>query len=141
VNAQDLLTIFVRWVHILSAITLLGGILYARVVVAPSLRVLASETQDKLGEALAARYRLFLYTAIAGLLISGTYNLLNKQGATALYHAVIGIKMLLALHVFAVSFLIVQPNNPKRARQMTGVIISGLVIVALSAWLRRMSLP
>lgn len=135
----DFLNVLARWIHISSAITLIGGILYARLVTAPAMRVLTPETSEKLGEAMAARYRPLLYTAIAGLLLSGTYNLLNKTGATPLYHAIIGIKMLLALHVFAVGFLSVQPGNKRRVRQMTGLIASGLTIVVLSAVLRRIS--
>jgi hypothetical protein len=45
--------------------------------------------------------------------------------------------MLLVLHVFAVAVLVVKPNNPRRTRMMTGVLISGLCIVFLSAWLAR----
>ena len=40
-----------------------------------------------------------------------------------------GIKILLVLHVFAVALLITQPKNPKRARMMTGTLISGLIIL------------
>jgi hypothetical protein len=40
------------------------------------------------------------------------------------------------MHVFAVSWLIVQPNNQRRTRMMTGALISGLVIIAISAYLR-----
>ncbi len=135
----DILNILARWIHISSAVTLIGGILYARLVAAPAMRVLAPETSEKLGEAMAARYRPLLYVAIAGLLLSGTYNLLNKTGATPLYHAIIGVKMLLALHVFAVGFLSVQAGNKRRVRQMTGLVASGLTIVILSAVLRRIS--
>jgi hypothetical protein len=41
------------------------------------------------------------------------------------------------LHVFAVALLITQPKNPKRARMMTGTLVSALVILAISAYLRR----
>jgi len=44
------------------------------------------------------------------------------------------------LHVFAVGFLIVKPKNPKRARQMTGIAISGVIIIAISAVLRQLHL-
>ena len=40
-----------------------------------------------------------------------------------------GIKVLLALHVFAVMFLITGQDNAKRSRQLTGVVISGVVIL------------
>ncbi|MDQ6664041.1 MAG: hypothetical protein M3Z23_06580 [Acidobacteriota bacterium] len=136
----DILNVLSRWVHISSAIALLGGILYARLVAVPAMRVLGTEAQEKFSESLASRYRPMLYVAICGLLVSGVYNLLNKRGATPVYHAIIGVKMLLALHVFAVGFLMVQPANPKRARQMTGLLASGFAIVLLSALLRYISL-
>jgi hypothetical protein len=47
---------------------------------------------------------------------------------------------LLVLHVFAVGSLIVKPKNAKRARQMTGLLISGLIIIAISAVLRQLHL-
>ncbi|MDQ6704413.1 MAG: hypothetical protein M3Z85_00460 [Acidobacteriota bacterium] len=136
----DILNVISRWVHISSAIALIGGILYARLVAVPAMRSLGPEGQEKFAESLASRFRPLLYAAICGLLVSGVYNLLNKRGATPLYHAIIGVKMLLALHVFAVGFLMVQPANPKRARQMTGLLASGFAIVLLSALLRYISL-
>ena len=75
--------------------------------------------------------------AILGLIVSGTYNLLTNQGHSPKYHMVFGVKILLVLHVFAVALLITQPKNPKRARMMTGTVISGLIILAISAYLRR----
>jgi hypothetical protein len=61
-------------------------------------------------------------------------------GRGPLYQALLGIKLLLVLHVFAVGFLIVKPKNPKRARMMTGIVISGLTIIAMSAVLRQLHL-
>ena len=54
-----------------------------------------------------------------------------------MYHMLLGIKLLLVLHVFAVAILIVQPQEPAPRAQMTGAVISGLVIIAISAYLRR----
>jgi hypothetical protein len=45
--------------------------------------------------------------------------------------------VLLAVHVFAVSLLIVQPNHPRRARLMTGALLSGFTIILISVYLRR----
>jgi hypothetical protein len=130
------LNIFMRFLHIISAIALLGGALAWRFAAIPATLALASETRDKVGNAIAAAWRPFVIFAIAGLLISGTYNFLNKTGLTPAYHAVFGMKFLLALHVFAAVYLAGQPDNTKRARQLTGVAISGVAIVILSAVLR-----
>src|SRR6266700_8314835 len=126
------LNIFMRFLHIISAITLLGGVLAWRFGAIPATAALASETRAKVGDAIASAWRPFVISAVTGLLISGTYNFLNKTGLTPAYHAVIGIKLLLALHVFAVAILAALPNNPRRERQLTGVAISGVVIVILS---------
>jgi len=48
----------------------------------------------------------------------------------------LAIKLLLAAHAFALALLIVRPGNPRRARMMTGVATSGLVIIAIAAYLR-----
>ena len=130
-----------RWLHISSMMVLLGGILFARFVVEPSIAALPSDTRLQLGEAMAARFRSLMYYAIGLLLLTGLYNLfLNISGKPPLYHALLGVKLLAALHVFAVGFLIVQPKNPKRTRLMTGVVISGLIILAVSAVLRQIHL-
>jgi hypothetical protein len=51
------------------------------------------------------------------------------------------VKVLLALHVFAVALLLGKAGvpNEKRMRMMTGTAISGLAIALLSAWLRWLS--
>jgi hypothetical protein len=48
----------------------------------------------------------------------------------------LGIKLLLALHVFVVALLIARPGHPRRARMMTGVAISGLAIIAIAVYLQ-----
>jgi hypothetical protein len=130
------LNIPMRFVHILSAVALLGGAITWRFAVIPATQPLGPEVRAKIGNAIASAWRPLMLTAALGLLISGTYNFLNKTGLTPQYHAVIGVKFLLALHVFAVGYIVTNPNNEKRSRQLTGVVISGTVIVILSAVLR-----
>lgn len=133
---MPVLNVFMRFLHIVSAITLVGGVLAWRFAAIPATTALASDVRAKVGDALAAAWRPYVILAVAGLLISGVYNFLGKTGLTPAYHAVIGVKFLLALHVFAVAILAARPNNAARARQLTGVAISGVTIVALSAVLR-----
>jgi len=128
-----------RFLHIISAVTLVGGVLAWRFGAIPATAALAAETQTKVGNALAATWRPFIFFSVAGLLISGIWSFLEKTGMTPAYHAVIGIKFLLALHVFAVAILAAKQNNPSRSRQLTGVAISGVTIVALAAVLRWIS--
>ena len=133
------LNILMRFLHIVSAVTLIGGVIAWRLAVIPATEPLALDMRAKLGNAVAAAWRPVFFLAVAGLLLSGIYNYLNKTGMPPAWHAVIGVKFLLALHVFAVGFLVTGPDNTKRSRQLTGIMISGIVIVALSAVLRWLS--
>ncbi|HUJ23745.1 MAG TPA: hypothetical protein VLX58_19560 [Bryobacteraceae bacterium] len=136
----DALNVIMRWLHITSVVTLIGGVLYARLVIVPALASLPAPEQDSLGAAMAARYRPLLYLAMLFLLGTGIYNMFMNLGRGALYQSLLGIKLLLVLHVFAVGILVAKPKNPKRARLMTGILISGLVIIAISATLRQLHL-
>lgn len=133
---MPVLNILMRFVHIISAITLLGGVLAWLLAVSPALATLAEETRRKVDNAITAASRPVAFSAIGGLLVSGIYNFLNKSNLTPAYHAVIGVKFLLVLHVFAVVIIALRPDNAKRTRQLTGVACSGVVIVILSAVLR-----
>jgi uncharacterized membrane protein len=132
----DVLLVIMRWIHIASMATLIGGLLYGRLVMAPAIATLAPDARESLADAAARLFRPFVFAAIAGLVISGTFNLLTTTGHRPIYHMLLGVKLLLALHVFAVAILIVQPKNPRRVRMMTGTVISGLIILAIAAWLR-----
>jgi putative copper export protein len=133
----DALFVFMRWLHLTSMATLVGGMLFGRFVMTASEDKLAPDAREAFGARAAAAYRPLVMTAIAGLLVSGTYNVLTNPGHSMLYHTLLGIKLLLVLHVFAVALLVTRPQNPRRARLMTGMVISGLIIVAISAYLRR----
>jgi uncharacterized membrane protein len=130
----DGLAIPLRWIHIASMTTLLGGIIFWRLVLA---RAGEEAKRGPLVERLAAAFRPLVFASIIGLLASGFVNYLLAPGHTKFYHMLFGIKLLLALHVFAVAIIMVQPNNPRRTRLATGTMISGLIILFISAWLRR----
>jgi putative copper export protein len=132
----DVLYEIMRWLHLASMATLIGGMIFARLVMARALEGVAPDARESLVDRVAGLYKPFVYTAIGGLVVSGSYNLLTNPGHRPLYHMLLGVKLLLALHVFAVAILIVQPKNPRRVRMMTGLVISGLTIIAISAWLR-----
>jgi uncharacterized membrane protein len=133
----DILTVIMRWLHISSMATLIGGMLYGRLVMAPAASELAPETAEALSDRAAAHYKPLVVASMIGLILSGVYRFLITPGHRPLYQTLFGIKMLLVMHVFAVAILIVKPHNPRRTRMMTGVMISGLTIIAISAWLSR----
>jgi uncharacterized membrane protein len=129
--------ISLRWLHIASMTTLLGGMIFWRLVLATASEGMGMAARGPLFERMASAFRPLVLASVVGLVVSGLINFLLMPGHSKLYHILFGIKMLLALHVFAVSIVMVQPNNPRRTRLATGTMISGLVILLISAWLRR----
>lgn len=129
---MELLRILMMALHIFCAVALVGGALAWRLAIVPGIQLLDAGARAKVDNAMAAAWRPAVVLSVLGLLVSGIYNLLHTPIQTPRFHMVFGIKMLLALHVFAVSILATRPDNPKRARLLTGVAISGAGIVILS---------
>jgi uncharacterized membrane protein len=128
-----------RWIHIASAVTVLGGMLFAVLAWLPGLQTAPEADQQRWSDAIAAKYRPWFLAGVVGLLASGLYNYLRHAQAKdvpTMYHMIFGMKFLLALHVFTVGYLALRRGNAKRARQITGVVLSGLVILVLSVWMR-----
>jgi hypothetical protein len=85
---------------------------------------------------MSARFKPWGYAAIGGILVSGTYNFLSKSTFPPHYHAWFGIKVLLALHVFGIVAMYNPERHKMKPRLLTGVAISGALILACSAYLR-----
>jgi len=139
---RAVLAVCMRWIHIASVVTLLGGFIFARFAVAPALATLAGAEQKSIGWRIIESFRPLMYTVLVTILGSGLYNYLTKTSYPPRYHMVIGIKFLFVLHIFAVTILYSLPGAEpaKRQRWLTGMVVSGLVIIAISGYLRWISL-
>jgi uncharacterized membrane protein len=134
-----------RWLHILAAITAVGGAVFARLVVFPALDPLPAEQRGALHAAMRARWSKIVAAAIAVLLVSGLYNfivLVSDYQLPRWYHAVFGIKFLAALVIFAVASLLAG-NSPagealrKNPRAWLNLNIAlAVLVVCLSGVLR-----
>jgi len=115
------LSVVMRSVHILSVVTLLGGVLFAVTTAAPM-----------------QRFAPWLRWSSVLLVLSGVFNLVTKQNIPPRYHLWFGIKMLLALHILAVSILLSRSSigEERKTRLAKGVLATGVVVVVLSAYLR-----
>ncbi|HUD98081.1 MAG TPA: hypothetical protein VMR62_00805 [Bryobacteraceae bacterium] len=133
----EALGITMRWLHLASVATLVGGMLYGWLVLVPAAGVLAAEPRRSLFSRTAALYRPLVFAAIAALLVSGGYNLATHPGHNLRYYILLSLKLLLVAHVFAVGIVLVTKNPEHRGRLFAGAAISGLLIIAISAYLGR----
>ena len=145
----DTVSIFVHWlsrfVHVGSVVLFLGGVFYARQVLVPVLDKLPEDTRMSSAAGAQMRFRAVLWTLLALIVASGTYNLLAGPKHTAIYQAWFGVKILFVLHILASAIL--WGTSPygdvliagKSKHRLLSIAISGLIVVAISAYLRSLT--
>ena len=105
-----LLEVLFRWMHILAAITAVGGTIFMRVALLPSQSVLSEESSEALREALRSHWAKVVHGCVLFLLVSGIFNIatiVNKYDVKGPYHPLFGVKFLLALAIFGIASVLV----------------------------------
>jgi len=135
-----------RWAHILCVVIAIGGAFFARFVFLPATGELASpEDRAKLQAAVTARWRKIVHVCIVLLLLSGGFNFylaLRDKVPPMPYHALFGVKFLLALTVFFLADVL-SGKSPgfaglrENSRRWLGVLVAlAIVIIVFSGVLR-----
>ncbi len=142
-----------RWAHILAAITAVGGTIYVRYALLPSVATLPDEQRRTLVEALRSRWSKAVMISIVFLLASGLYNFIviarslntsgeAMQGIKPMYHALFGVKFLLALGIFFIASALVgrsaafEKVRANAKRWATVNVVLAVVLVCLSGYMR-----
>lgn len=134
-----------RVLHILSAIVLVGGIAYLQKVVAATVTA-DGDPEQQLYAGRRRAWAKWVGISTALLVVTGVYNLIliiraNSQLPGA-YHALFGVKFLLAIVVFFLAALLAGKSaGAGRARQhakkwLTICLAAGLAVAALGSVLR-----
>jgi hypothetical protein len=134
-----------RWVHVGTAIVLLGGTAFQWLVLRPAASQLPDAEHERLRELVMAKWRKIVGMGIGLLVLTGFYNYLgasNPSDVWKLYHPLVGMKILLA---FAVFFLASALTGRSAAfagiRKNSGtwiavMLLLGTIIVAISGYLK-----
>ena len=140
---RAVLGVCVRWIHIASVVTLIGGFIYARFVLAPALASLPTAERELVGSKAVTAFRPWMFTALILALGSGMYNYATKASYPPTYHMWMGIKLLLVLHIVvsAILYSLRPSNQAKSNRTALSIAISGLIVIAIAGYLRHLSLP
>ncbi len=139
------MTTFVQWVHVMAAIVGLGGMGFLLLILLPSLGVLGAEQHEALSKAVAGRFRWASWSAIVLLLISGLYNVRRYYWEEPWDRAwrFLALKVTLSFVLFGIVLGLTIPFKvfePLRARRRTWLLVAfilGIVVVLISAYLRR----
>lgn len=141
-----ILAILSRWIHVGTAIVLLGGTVCLRCVVHPIIAAQHPET----AELIRGRWKKFVHGGILLLMLSGFFNYIRAMGihkGDSLYHALVGTKILLAFGVFFIaSALVGRSAGTQRFRDaaglwMTVVIVLSFVIAGISGVVKVRGVP
>ena len=140
------LDLLFRWIHIGTAIVILGGSVFLRFVLMPAAKDLPDAEHDALRERLMGRWRKIVGIGIGLFLISGFYNylvvMMPQHKGDKLYNALLGTKILLAFGVFflasaltgrAAAFETIRKNSKK---WLLITILLATAIVIISGYLK-----
>lgn len=99
------LELTMRWIHVLSAVIAVGGTLFLVLVLQPAItKGIPKSDQEAFRTLAMKRWKLMFHPLIILFLISGFYNYIvvtsGRHDGQSLYHALFGVKFLLALAFF-----------------------------------------
>ena len=148
----DVLGILFRWLHILAAITAVGGTIFMRFALLPAVAALPEASRKDFHEAVRSRWARPVQISILFLLLSGVYNIISIGAEydlkkVGLYHPLFGIKVLLALAVFFLASVLTgrgartQRFRDNRRLWLTVNLVLAVLIVCISGVLRKSDPP
>jgi uncharacterized membrane protein len=134
-----------RVLHIAATCTSLGGLFYARMVLLPSLQVLAEPERGVFLAQVIRRFAYIKWTGVTVVAVTGViqwtqvYPHVSQQRLYVFYFM---IKMMGALGLFSITFLLALPSNALRGMQARRAfwsavnIVCGLTILIGAALMR-----
>ena len=145
-----ILILVMRWIHILTAITAIGGSIFMRFVLMPVAQsVLDEEAHKGLRAGLVRRWQKFVHTCILLFFISGFYNYFLVTAPThqgqPLYHALFGVKFLLALAVFTIAVALTSTKDWSQkvranAKMWLALLVAlGVLVVMISGVMKNLA--
>ena len=133
-TADLALPLLMRWIHVGTAIVVVGGLIFYRLVFVPvAERILSEEERERLHEPLMRRWKMYIHPPIILFLISGFYNFIFVTSALhqgqRVYHALFGLKFLLALGIFALLIIMTSTMDWSQKLRKNQALWSVLIVL------------
>ena len=136
--------LLLRWMHILSAIALMGGTIFMRFALHPALAELGADAQQTLKGNIRRHWAKWVMASSGFLLLSGIVNIvrLARDVEPMPYHAIVTVKLLLALVIFFIaSTLVGRSANAEKFREkavfwLNVNLVLAVIVVCIGGYLR-----
>ena len=143
-----LIELVLRWLHILSAIVLVGGLFFARFALIPCVKTIEDNTaREQFISGIRWRWSKAVMATSGFLLLSGLLNfgrLITSYGNNfeGPYHELFGLKFLLALFVFALAAMangrsdLAKQIQANETRWLDLCLVVAIALVCVAGYMR-----
>lgn len=135
-SSQQILEFVLRFLHMLGAAGLLGGILFMRFGLWPSLTTSGASERERIFAAAARKFAPWVGIFAAFVLISGVYNMMTAMKYDypgRYYNPVVGVKFLLGIGVIALlSILCGRTSTAERFRKNASMWLDLCLLITLA---------
>lgn len=141
--------LILRYLHIFGAITLMGGTIFMRMALLPTLQSMDSEKRAEVHQGVRSRWAMVVGIASGMLLISGIANLglasryeFDMPYDLLNYNMLGGIKLILALPIFVLAALLMGKTNLAKKVQANAAtvlninLLLAVLLVLIGGWLK-----
>jgi len=140
---MDIAALLSRWLHLFFVAVAVGGVTMTRFALAPAAQEFPGSAVAEYRDAVRRRWMKWVMAAVGILLISGVFNFVVVHSSfksigdgemPGWYHAVFGIKFLLAMAVFYLSSLLVGKSEAAqraREKEMQWLTVNFVLMVAI----------
>lgn len=142
-DTTQIIELLSRWMHVGTAIVLLGGSVFMRFVLMPAAKPLPEADHDQLRQRILARWKRIVMIGIGLLLLTGFYNYVGvDRERSPQYHMLMGIKIVLALGVFFLASALTGRSaglaaiRQNSGRWLTVLIVLAAATVAIAGYLK-----
>ena len=137
-----------RYLHVLGAITLMGGTIFMRFALLPTLLGLPAERRAEVHAGVRSRWAMVVGIASGMLLLSGIANMgLASRYTFAVpgdvsYNMLTGIKLILALPIFVLAALLMGKTSLAQKVQANAAtvlninLLLAVILVLIGGWLK-----
>lgn len=137
-----------RYLHIFGAIALMGGTIFIRFALLPTLQSLKGEGREQVHDGVRSRWKMVIRASIVMLLVSGIANLgLAARYDYAVpgglnYSMLAGVKLILALPIFLLAELLMGKSSLAKKVQASAPtilnvnLVLAVLLVLIGGWLK-----